>query len=204
MEKYEIKKLKDIEYSTWQGGKTYEIAIGGGNKDYKNRDFLWRVSSATCDLEESEFSDLTNYSRFLTTLDKPIKLEHFSAISKEKISDITLEPFMVHNFDGEIRTVSHGKCKDFNLMTKKLDAFGSMIVENKNNGGLIILDESEHRKFGLKVKQVVFIASGGILIRETNQELNEEDFFVSNGEIININATKDNSNIIICTIIIAK
>ena len=44
---------KDYVVSNWSGGKTIQIAIAPEGAVYADRDFLWRVSSATADLDES-------------------------------------------------------------------------------------------------------------------------------------------------------
>ena len=43
----------DFQVSTWSGGKTIQIAISPEGAAYADRDFLWRVSSATVELDES-------------------------------------------------------------------------------------------------------------------------------------------------------
>ncbi|HZL83497.1 MAG TPA: HutD family protein, partial [Candidatus Deferrimicrobium sp.] len=44
--------------STWNGGTTTEIAIYPKNTIYSRRDFVWRISSANVESEESEFTSL--------------------------------------------------------------------------------------------------------------------------------------------------
>ena len=47
----------DYRSSRWSGGTTTELAIAPAGADYGARDFLWRVSSATVELEyPSKFS----------------------------------------------------------------------------------------------------------------------------------------------------
>ena len=44
--------------STWAGGTTTQLYLYPENGSYANRDFLFRISSATVDLEESGFGVL--------------------------------------------------------------------------------------------------------------------------------------------------
>ena len=39
-----------------------------GKRNYQSRDFLWRLSSATVELEESTFTSLPDFDRIIPTL----------------------------------------------------------------------------------------------------------------------------------------
>ncbi len=122
--------LKQTTYnqSTWSGGTTTEMAIFPADAIYKEHDFLWRLSSATIDLDESDFTALPNYNRFIASLSEGIELLHNG---NEKVS---LKPLQIHYFDGGVQTKSFGKCVDFNLMLRKekCDATIELISEVKN------------------------------------------------------------------------
>ncbi len=109
-----IKHLKTTDYKVnkWSGGLTTEFAIYPQNSNYANRDFLWRISSATIEDEFSTFTNLPDYNRFIATLDNEIKLIHDD-------KEVQLSPLSIYNFDGGINTKSIGKCTDFNLMIRK-------------------------------------------------------------------------------------
>ena len=62
---------KDYVVSNWSGGKTIQIAIAPEGAVYADRDFLWRVSSATADLDESDYTPLPDYERWLSVFDRP-------------------------------------------------------------------------------------------------------------------------------------
>ena len=55
--------------SQWSGGTTTQLAIAPEGAVYADRDFLWRISSATVDLEESDFTALPDYVRLISVLD---------------------------------------------------------------------------------------------------------------------------------------
>lgn len=106
--------------TTWSGGTTTQFAIHPAQCAYASRDFLWRVSSATVDLAESDFTMLPAYNRLITTLQGEIRLRH------EAEDPITLAPYAVHAFDGAVHTHSWGICRDFNLMLRKGQCRGQM------------------------------------------------------------------------------
>ncbi|MBR4249049.1 MAG: HutD family protein [Verrucomicrobia bacterium] len=119
-----MKKLTEKDYlvSTWSGGKTTQIAIAPEGAVYADRTFLWRLSSATVDLEESDFTALPDYDRLITPLDGSMRLTHSSMPGKE----IVLAPYDIHAFDGADQTHSWGRCTDFNLMLRKGKCGGLM------------------------------------------------------------------------------
>ncbi len=104
---------QDFVVSTWSGGTTTQLAICPQGAVYGDRNFQWRMSSATVELETSDFTPLPDYHRFIATLDAPIVLTHNGG---EKLA---LSPLSVHQFDGGDATVSAGCCTDFNLMVRK-------------------------------------------------------------------------------------
>ena len=71
MPEFSIVDLKKeyFSVSSWSGGTTTQLAIEPENAEYKDRDFLWRVSSATVALEESVFTPLPDYERLIMTLE---------------------------------------------------------------------------------------------------------------------------------------
>ena len=111
---------RDYAVSAWSGGTTTQLAIFPPDAVYAHRDFLWRVSSATVDLEESDFTPLPDYERLIATLEGEITLTHKGG------APITLQPFQVHAFSGGDATHSVGRCRDFNLMLRRGRAAGTM------------------------------------------------------------------------------
>ena len=62
--------LTPADYVTtqWSGGATTQLAIAPKGAVYADRDFLWRLSSATVELDESDFTPLPAYDRVISTL----------------------------------------------------------------------------------------------------------------------------------------
>ena len=99
--------------SQWSGGTTTQVAIAPEGAVYADRDFLWRISSASVDLDESDFTALPDYHRWISTLQGGMTLSH------EGGEKIVLAPYECHQFDGGVDTHSWGRCTDFNLMLRK-------------------------------------------------------------------------------------
>ncbi len=117
-----MEKLTEQDYriSDWSGGKTIQIAIGPADAQYAARDFHWRLSSATVDLAESDFTSLPDYQRLIAPLRGEMRLSHNGG------APVDLLPYEVHRFDGVDATHSWGSCTDFNLMLRKGEWDGSI------------------------------------------------------------------------------
>ena len=111
---------EDYITTAWSGGTTTQLAIAPHGAVYADRSFLWRLSSATVDLEESDFTALPDYHRWISTLHGDMTLTHNGG------EQTVLHPYDVHEFDGGDDTHSWGKCKDFNLMLRKGKTDGSI------------------------------------------------------------------------------
>ncbi|CAB1242445.1 conserved protein of unknown function [Ruminococcaceae bacterium BL-4] len=103
----------DFVVSSWSGGTTSQIAIAPQNAQYAERDFLWRLSTATVNVQESDFTMLPDYFRYISLLKGKIRLSH----NDGKV--LSLSPYEIHAFDGGSATHSEGTCVDFNLMLRK-------------------------------------------------------------------------------------
>lgn len=110
---YKLYRQGDFSVSNWSGGTTTQLAIYPGDAKYADREFIWRLSSATCDLDESDFTDLPDYNRVLAVLHGEVVLAH------EGDRSVKLKPLEYDYFDGGQKTKSYGRCTDYNLMTRK-------------------------------------------------------------------------------------
>lgn len=99
--------------NTWAGGTTTQIAIYPDDSNYIDRDFLWRLSSAVVELEESNFTRLPGFDRHLMVLEGELKLVHSEHHS------VILMQYEQDSFKGCWDTVSFGRARDFNLMLKE-------------------------------------------------------------------------------------
>lgn len=108
--------------TSWSGGTTTQLAIAPEGAVYADRDFLWRLSSATVELDHSDFTPLPDYNRLLSVLEGEIKLKIGAA------EPIPVAPGKVAAFDGGVPVESWGRCVDFNLMIRKGRAKGAVEV----------------------------------------------------------------------------
>jgi len=111
---FEIIKKENYKVSNWSGGSTSEIFLEPKNGSYSERVFDFRISSATVELEESDFTPLAGVKRYLTTLEGDLDL----TFQEEESRKVLLKPYEVVCFMGDVPTHSVGKAKDFNLMLK--------------------------------------------------------------------------------------
>jgi environmental stress-induced protein Ves len=110
--KTKIIKKNAFKTSLWSGGTTTELYIYPENSVYKNKDFLFRLSSATVELDKSVFTPLEGIQRYIAPIDGSLKLFH-------EDRTVELSPYECYAFDGGIETTSKGKVTDFNLMLSK-------------------------------------------------------------------------------------
>ncbi len=110
-----MKLIRAQEMTTigWTGGTTTELFIHPLDGDYGKRNFNFRVSTATVETEESNFTPLLGVDRTLMVLEGEIELIH------ENEHSARLRKFDTDDFKGGWNTRSRGKCKDLNLMCQK-------------------------------------------------------------------------------------
>ncbi|MBE7003525.1 MAG: HutD family protein [Ruminococcaceae bacterium] len=150
--------LTPADYVTtqWSGGSTTQLAIAPAGAVYAERDFLWRVSSATVELDESDFTALPDYRRFISTVRGDMTLRHNGG------AELTLHPGNVHEFDGADDTHSRGRCTDFNLMLRKGRAEGTMqSLRVGADGAALVCPETA----------LLYCASGSCTVRCGGKEL---------------------------------
>jgi len=111
--KYQLHKKEDYTVSRWTGGETTETAIWPASAKYIDRNFIWRLSSATVELDESDFSRLEDYDRVLMVLEGEVVLSH----DGQRVA--RLKELEQDRFDGGWKTKSFGRITDFNLMVRK-------------------------------------------------------------------------------------
>ena len=103
---------KDQQTNTWSGGTTTQLAIYPKGSSYKNLDFTFRISTATIDVEQSDFTSLPDVSRLIMVLKGDLTIQHKNQYTKH------LKKFDTDSFSGNWETNSIGKVTDFNVMTK--------------------------------------------------------------------------------------
>jgi environmental stress-induced protein Ves len=180
-------KKEETKPMAWASGTTTELFIYPSTGNFLTRDFLFRISTATVEAEETTFSDFSGLTRILMPLQGKLTLIHEGRYTKSMV------PFEQDTFDGGWSTKSKGKVRDFNVMFKapansKLQVFSmdkfqkeerkftsSFVVfySNRgafecndfllNNGDLLIFEEVIDSKINLTCKE-----SGELLIIEVS------------------------------------
>ncbi len=127
--KTKVYRESDFTESRWSGGTTVEMVIRPENSKYLDRDFIWRLSSAESELEESSFTKLPDYDRILMVLEGSVVLAH----GEERT--VKLGPLEQDSFDGGIKTRCFGSLKkDYNLIMRK-GCRGAMDVMDSGEEG---------------------------------------------------------------------
>ena len=101
--------FQSVFASTWSGGKTYQFYIYPEQSSYSELNFIYRISSATIDLNESTFTRFKGYKRYLVMLDNDLKVQH------NKIYKV-FNKHEVFEFDSQDEVLSYSKGTDFNFM----------------------------------------------------------------------------------------
>ena len=91
---------------------TYEYMIYPKTANYADRDFAFRISSATIEQEPSVFTQFKGYHRYLVMLDNGLDIE----INQEKK---VYEQFEIMEFNSKDAVTSYTKGMDFNWMVSE-------------------------------------------------------------------------------------
>jgi environmental stress-induced protein Ves len=115
----------------WASGTSTEIFIYPPHGSFADRNFLFRISTATVEAEASTFTFFEGITRHLMILKGELELIHEGRYTKH------LKPFEQDTFSGEWPTRSKGKVTDFNLMLKN-GATGSLTHHELQPGNAIV------------------------------------------------------------------
>lgn len=111
----------------WASGTSTEIFIHPADGSFAERNFIFRISAATVEAEESTFTFFEGITRHLMILKGKLELIHEGRYTKH------LNPYDQDTFSGEWPTRSKGKVTDFNLMLKG-SATGSLTHQRVEEG----------------------------------------------------------------------
>lgn len=137
---FRLVKMLDHKTTEWSGGKTSEIFIWPPYGNYSTREFDWRLSSATVEAPESDFTVLGGFDRYITVLNGELNLSHEDGVNH------LINGNKVYGFNGGAKTHSFGKAIDFNLiyksemkckMDRKVLEKGENVLLKISNGGFM-------------------------------------------------------------------
>lgn len=126
--KLQITRKTELITTKWLGGTTTQLAIYPEGASYADRNYLFRISTATVEAEESVFTSLQGVSRIIMILDGVLRLEHKGRHTN------TLSKFETDSFEGDWETRGFGKVWDFNLMTRdgvQGEVFGTSLMKDE-------------------------------------------------------------------------
>jgi environmental stress-induced protein Ves len=167
---YSIITSENFKPTRWPGGSTTELYIFPHTAKYHQRNFKFRLSTATVETEESDFTILNGISRKLMVLEGTITLSHKDHFTRQ------LNKFDLDEFEGVWQTSSIGKGTDFNLMTS-----------DKTSGKLSAIVIKKDQFVDCRIKEMcdwffIFIHSGKIRI-----DLDKKIRTIAKGDLLIIN-----------------
>lgn len=158
----------------WAGGTSTELFIYPSDGSFAERNFVFRISTATVEAEESTFTFFEGITRHLMILKGKLELIHEGRYTKH------LEPYDQDIFSGEWETRSKGKVVDFNLMLKD-GATGSLThhrIEANRNVSLVAKTNY----------YFIYLASGTTTLSNGNIATAGDLLHVAIGSVITIHA----------------
>jgi environmental stress-induced protein Ves len=157
----------------WASGTSTEIFIHPPNGSFSERNFLFRISTATVEAEESKFTFFEGITRHLMILKGELELVHEGRYTKH------LKPYDQDIFSGEWETRSKGKVTDFNLMLKG-GATGSLQHFRLEQGKEKKIESTGDFNF-------IYIAAGTPLINEISTK-NGDLICIDQNSVVNLRA----------------
>lgn len=193
---YNIIRKNKLKKMTWSGGTIEELFIYPENAKYENRDFIFVISTATVDIEESNFTILKNYNRIIMTLDNTLVLTHND---KEKI---TLSKYEPHVFYGGDKTQSYGKVNDYNFIMNREICYGDVCGMSIASGSVIYPRKSND--LCEKKLEVIYCAEGKFTfkIEDAKHIINQGETLIIDHETIGKSYTFSNDEAQMCDMII--
>ena len=107
---FKIHRFQNASTTNWSGGTTSQLFIFPEDAVFAQKNFDFRISTATIEAEESTFTPLPNYNRLLANLEGNLEIIHQGKYSKK------LQKFENDRFHGSWQTSSKGKARDFNVI----------------------------------------------------------------------------------------
>ncbi len=141
---------------SWANGTSTELFVYPPGGNFLTRDFMFRISTATVEAEETTFSDFSGLTRILLPLKGKLTLVHEGRYTKE------LEPFEQDQFDGSWSTRSKGKVQDFNVIFNK-ETLARVIHHHLTSSESKLIQEHESWHF-IFVNDGIFEVNGQDLV----------------------------------------
>ncbi len=172
---------ENYKLSKWSGGNTRELAIYPQDSNYLDRDFIWRLSTADSNLEESSFTKLPDFDRILMVLDGQVVLAH----GEERT--VSLKAMEQDSFDGAVKTKCFGQLKkDYNLIMKKGSRGRMLVIDAEDEGKKIELSDRADPDIdglgGERLSAGIFCNKGFIVL-----SINGQTEMIKEGQLMVVN-----------------
>jgi environmental stress-induced protein Ves len=158
----------------WASGTSTQILIYPADGSFAERNFLFRISTATVEAEESTFTFFEGITRHLMILKGELELVHEGRYTKH------LKPYEQDTFSGEWSTRSKGKVTDFNLMLKE-GARGSLTHQRVEQGSSASFTATTDYYF-------IYLAVGVASLSNGNTTKTGDLLWIENGTKLSIHA----------------
>lgn len=195
---YRIISKDRVKKRLWSGGTVNQLFIYPENADFEQKDFVFQVSTATVDVEESLFTFFDNYDRIIMTTDNEFVLVHNDQ------EEIVLGKNEPHLFYGGDKTQGKGKVNDFNLIMKRGVCRGDVMVLSLEKGSVIF--PRKGNGVCAKTLEIVFCAHGKLNLRlgKHQEHLEQGDLLVIDHGEMNSKYMLSNEDDQVCEIVITK
>ena len=158
----------------WASGTSTELFIHPSDASFAERNFLFRISTATVEAEASTFTFFEGITRHLMILKGNLELIHEGRYTKH------LQPYDQDVFSGEWSTRSKGKVTDFNLMLKD-GATGSLSHDHLEAGGTAEFTGTTGYDF-------IYLATGTATLSNGNTAIAGDLLWIGIGSDLDIHA----------------
>lgn len=168
---------QNININYWNGGETFEYFIYPEHTNYADKDFLFRISSATIQKVPSEFTRFSGFERFLVMLDNDLLIERNKKQEMYKVLEI-------FKFNSNDRIESFSSGNDFNLIiSEQLTNYKIQILQEEqvSKVNFIILFAIENCEVILNNEFVIMNAQDCLVIKNFE---NKKIFFNSSKPMI--------------------
>jgi len=109
--KIQLIERKNLTPAVWDGGKTFEYYLSPIDAKYSERNFDFRISSATIEKTPSNFTQFDHFHRYLVMLDNELK------INRNELNE-SYQRATLFEFPSSDKIVSFSLGNDFNWMVK--------------------------------------------------------------------------------------
>jgi environmental stress-induced protein Ves len=100
------------ETINWSGGTSTQLFVYPESASFAERNFDFRFSTATVEVEATDFTHFPGIDRHLMILEGELELTHHGRYTK------LLRPYDTDHFSGDWKSSSKGKVRDLNLMLR--------------------------------------------------------------------------------------